>query len=85
MGAPGAIVTWAQFCGAKQEVREVDSITLEQAFGLLPQSLPVRFMKVDTQGMDFRLVNSASRATIRRAESFEIEVRATNCEPLYEG
>merc|ERR1712083_593966 len=67
------------------ETRLVPSITLTAALHLTG-SLPVRFAKLDAQGMDFQLVRSVPPELLRaKVESLEMEVRVSDCEALYVG
>ena len=76
---------WAPWCRRQIESRLVPSITLSAALRL-SGALPVRELKIDAQGVDFAIVQSARPALLRRkVESIELEVRASDCQPLYHG
>jgi len=76
---------WGHWCRRQLEWRLVPSITLTAAL-LLSGSLPVRQIKIDAQGVDFDLIRSTAPALLReRVQSIELETRASDCNPLYEG
>ena len=69
------------------ETRVVDVITLEQALALAGPALPIRYLKIDAQGLDFKIIKRAPAAALKRVETVRIEVLSQNeaCMPLYEG
>ena len=78
--------SWGQFCAELLDTREVPSISLETALGLVPPHLPVAHLKLDVQGVDLALIQSVDAALLRRRVStFSMEVVAEDCNPLYVG
>ena len=76
---------WAPWCRSRLEKRLVPSISLTAALRLTG-SLPVRHLKLDAQGLDFRLLRTVLPSLLHaKVESIEMEVRASDCEPLYVG
>ena len=47
---------WGSICDGMLERRQVESMTLAQALGLLPAHLKVRWLKIDAQGVDYSLI-----------------------------
>ena len=77
---------WAPWCRRQIEARWVPSITLAAALHMSGSHLPVRELKIDAQGVDFELIRSTPPAMLRkRVERIELEVRASDCSPLYIG
>ena len=60
---------WAPWCHRELEKRVVPSITLETAIGLIPPHLPIHTLKIDAQGVDFRLLRSAPPALLRLVQA----------------
>lgn len=76
---------WGSWCQRQLEMRLVPSITLAAALHLTGD-LPVRELKIDAQGVDFELVRGTKPALLRRRVArIELEVRASDCNPLYNG
>ena len=77
---------FASWCGSRRETRVVPSITLETAIGLLGPDLPISVLKIDAQGVDFKLLKAAPRELVRRrVETIQMETRSPTCPLLYEG
>jgi len=78
-----AFTSW---CGARREMRVVPSVSLETAIGLLGPDLPISVLKIDAQGVDFKLLKAAPRALVqRRVAMVQMETRSPTCPLLYEG
>ena len=79
--------TWANAkCRSVMESRLVDSITLADAIALVPPTLPILRLKIDVQGVDFRVVRSVPADVLRsRVVFLDVEVRKKTCATLYEG
>lgn len=82
--------TWGRLCQHVLESRRVESVTLLQGMRLAgPATLPIRFLKIDAQGVDLKLVKAleaeAPGYLYRRVNSVQIETRTSQCTPLYEG
>ena len=76
---------WGQWCVETLERREVPSISLTAAIGLVGE-LPIRLLKIDVQGLDFALVRSVAPALLRaKVRAIVMEVIASDGEPLYHG
>ena len=68
------------------ETRLVDSIRLVDAIALVPPHLPILRLKLDVQGIDFRLVKSVPPAYLQsRVVFLDVEVRKSGCTMLYNG
>lgn len=77
---------FASWCGSRRETRIVPSISLETAIGLLGPDLPISVLKIDAQGVDFKLLKAAPRELVRRrVETIQMETRSPTCPLLYEG
>lgn len=83
---------WGHGCKESIERRTVPTINVSAALALT--TLPISLLKVDAQGLDFRLVRALSVRELQRIRSIDLEVRGTEwpgppprkqCEPLYEG
>jgi hypothetical protein len=79
--------TWANGrCRSVVETRLVDSIRLVDAIGLVPPSVPILRLKLDVQGIDFRLVRSVPPPVLQsRVVFLDVEVRKNGCATLYQG
>ena len=78
--------TWGEFCAELLDTREVPSISLKTALGLVPAHLNVEHLKLDVQGVDLALIQSVEPTLFRgRVERFSMEVVADDCNALYEG
>lgn len=79
--------TWAnKLCRSVVETRLVDSIRLVDAIALVPPHLPILRLKLDVQGIDFRLVKSVPPAYLQsRVVFIDVEVRKSGCTMLYNG
>ena len=67
------------------ETRMVPTISMDQALSLAPAALPIELLKLDTQGMDLKLLRSASKANLARVAAIELEVVKSGCTTLYIG
>ncbi|KOO33791.1 hypothetical protein Ctob_014516 [Chrysochromulina tobinii] len=67
------------------EMRMVPTISMDQALSLAPAALPIELLKLDTQGMDLKLLRSASKANLARVAAIELEVVKSGCTTLYIG
>jgi len=76
---------WAPWCTTPLETRTVPSITLSSALSLVPARLPIKLLKIDAQGVDFALIESAQAEALQRVQRVVLEVRANHCPPLYVG
>jgi len=85
--------SWGRGCKQALEQRQVPSINLSQALRL-SGALPIKLLKIDAQGADFKLIRTLSPEELRKVHSLQLEVRGTKwpgtppekpCEPLYEG
>jgi len=83
-----ATSTWGRRCQHVLEHRRVESISLAQAIALAGP-LPVRHLKTDAQGVDFKLIKALEQQhpglLFRRVLSVQMETRTAQCTPLYEG
>ena len=76
----------AAWCGSQLETRRVPSISLPTAIGLLGDTLPISFLKIDAQGADFELIRVTPPALLRsRVSLIGMEARSPTCPPLYQG
>jgi FkbM family methyltransferase len=71
--------------GGAFEARRVPTLTLDEAFELLPPGLPVERLKIDAEGLDFRLLQTASPTLFERVRSIELEVIKHGCTELHVG
>lgn len=68
------------------ERRRVPSITLEHALSLIPPQLPIKFLKLDAQGLDFDLLKAVPPHYLhRRVQYIELETISAKCDPIYIG
>ena len=70
------------FCRMTAETREVPTITLEMLLGWLNR--PVEFIKVDAQGLDLAVVQSA-HSRMSQVQSFQLEIVSDDCDSIYKG
>lgn len=73
--------SWAGRLQQTLEIRRVFALRLERILAAIPESLPIEFLKVDTQGRDLQVVKSAGPA-LRRIKTVQVEVLL---KPAYEG
>lgn len=62
-----------EFCKDVAEDRTIDTLSVAQAMALLPPQLPIRLLKVDTQGLDSRLVSRLPVEILRRVHTIQFE------------
>ena len=75
---------WASHCQKVAEKRTVGTLTLERALAMTG-TLPVKLIKLDAQGMDFKVVKATPKAALDRVQAISMEVRRSlPCPPLYE-
>ena len=72
------------WCRAQTEQREVPLVTLERLLTWVGPSRPIDFIKVDAQGLDMGVIESAG-PLLSRVRAFSVEVVSDICAPLYEG
>ena len=72
------------WCRAQTEQREVPLVTLERLLTWVGPSRPIDFIKVDAQGLDMGVIESAG-PLLSRVRAFSVEVVSDICVPLYEG
>jgi FkbM family methyltransferase len=72
---------WSGGCDGTSYTFNVPTLRLETIIELLPEDLPIEFVKVDAQGSDFEVMQSAGRL-LRRIHAFVVEVQL---KPLYAG
>ena len=78
---------WGRGCFSKQtsmERRTIQTMTLQGALRLAGDK-PIAMIKLDAQGMDFKLVNSTPPHALASVRSIKMEARSDLCEPLYVG
>lgn len=73
-----------RFCLAALENRTVDTLRMEDAISLLPDNLPIRFFKLDVQGMDGDLIKRIPTQVLPRIQKLQFESVTTRCNNLYE-
>ena len=61
------------------------TISIERALNLAPPSLPIEKLKLDAQGLDFKMLRAAGAANLARVHSLELEVVRRGCTTLYHG
>lgn len=81
-GGEPALHTFGWQCGPNKEARRVWVVPLEQLLRWVGQT--VHMIKIDAQGLDLRVIESAGQL-LSRVERFSLEVVADECKPLYEG
>ena len=81
-GGEPALHTFGWQCGPNKEARRVWVVPLEQLLRWVGQT--VHMVKIDAQGLDLRVIESAG-PLLSRVERFSLEVVADECKPLYEG
>eukprot|EP00316_Scyphosphaera_apsteinii_P001403 CAMPEP_0119306258 /NCGR_PEP_ID=MMETSP1333-20130426/7055_1 /TAXON_ID=418940 /ORGANISM="Scyphosphaera apsteinii, Strain RCC1455" /LENGTH=305 /DNA_ID=CAMNT_0007309515 /DNA_START=68 /DNA_END=982 /DNA_ORIENTATION=+ len=89
---PLNILSWwgGKACMNVIETRQVPSVTLSEVLKLAGPVLPIKRLKIDAQGMDFKLIASTPAADLERVEEIELEVLGDStsrvpCSALYEG
>ena len=66
------------------ESRQVPTIGIAQALSLAPAGLPIEKLKLDAQGLDFKMLRAASAAgLLSRVRQLELEVVRDSCPSLY--
>lgn len=74
-----------KWCRSVRESREVPTISLHNLLGLIgPGERPIDFMKIDAQGMDLRILESAGRR-LKRVRRFTLELLSDDCHGIYDG
>uniref|UniRef100_A0A7S0JIX5 Methyltransferase FkbM domain-containing protein n=1 Tax=Calcidiscus leptoporus TaxID=127549 RepID=A0A7S0JIX5_9EUKA len=73
-----------KWCRHTKEKREVPSVTLGTLLQWIGNERPIEFIKIDAQGMDLRVIESAGSA-ISRVRRFQLEVISDDCHGLYVG
>ena len=74
-----------QHCSREAELRRVPTISLHFVLQrLIPPELPVTLLRVDAQGHDLAVVQSAGRLAPRIAQA-RLEAYPDDCPPFYEG
>ena len=79
---------WGAQCFQKNgmlESRQVPTLSLDAALALAPAHLPIQKLKLDAQGLDLKLLRSASAESLLRVRSLELEVVKHGCRTLYAG
>jgi hypothetical protein len=72
--------TWGAQCftprlhGGVMEPRHVPVFGIQQALRLAPAHLPIEKLKLDAQGLDFKILHAAGTEALRRVVSVELEV-----------
>lgn len=83
-----ATSTWGALCRDVLEERRLESVSIVQAIRLAGP-LPIRHIKIDAQGVDFKLIKALEDARpgllMARVASVQMETRTRQCAPLYEG
>ena len=83
-----ATTSWAKLCHNILETRRVESLSLREAMRLAGR-LPIRFLKVDAQGVDLKLFKAleeqAPGLLFSRIGALQMETRTKQCAPLYAG
>lgn len=83
---PNKRANWGKFCLETAEVRSVPTMSLHRVLSMLPPGREVHHLKVDAQGFDLSVVESAgSRARLIRSVQLEVIVGAPSCTPLQVG
>ena len=72
-----------KWCRQVKERREVPRVTLREVLGWISPR-PVELLKVDAQGMDLRVIESAGDL-LPNVRRFQLEVVADDCHGLYVG
>lgn len=78
---------WGRGCFSNQksmERRTIQTMTLHEALRLAGDK-PIAMLKLDAQGMDFKLVNATPQSALAPVKSIQMEVRSEKCQPLYIG
>ena len=65
----------AMIVARELDVRTVDTISVGHLAKLLPRALPIRFLKIDAQGLDLKLVQAMPESLFKRVLSFQLEAR----------
>jgi len=83
--------TWGSQCftdargGGMFEQRLVPAISISNALALAPAHLPIAKLKLDAQGLDFKMLRAAGGAALARVQELELEVVRETCTTLYQG
>jgi hypothetical protein len=72
---------WPKGCTDSLFKYSVPSVRLETIIRMIPRHLRIEFIKVDAQGADFEVMQSAA-SELDRIDSFAVEVQT---DPLYKG
>ena len=73
-------------CTDVEAVRHVPTVTLRTVLlSWLPARVRASRLKVDAQGMDIAIVESAGRAALAALDEITLETYPTDCPPFYEG
>lgn len=72
-----------KWCRKVSDRRAVPSLPLSTILGWVDPSLPIELIKVDAQGMDLRVIESAGGAALRRVRRFSLEVNSDDCDGMY--
>ena len=77
---------WGRACLDTLEERQVDAITLQTALALAG-GLPISYLKIDAQGMDFRILATTPRDVLRSVSTIRLETMAdaSRCTELMRG
>jgi hypothetical protein len=75
---------WGRWCINPLENRTVDSLSIMQVVDLLPEIVPIHYMKLDMQGLDGDVIKALPRAFLDRVQNLEFESVAEQCNTLYE-
>lgn len=75
---------WGRFCLKALEERVVDTISIEDAISILPDTMPILHVKLDMQGLDGTVIMKMPREFLNRIESIEFESFNPKCTKLYE-
>ena len=80
---PNQQATYGRFCLQTSEVRTVPTITLRRVLALLPAGREVHHLKVDAQGADLAVVESAEELVTKiRHVQLEVTIDSNGCKPL---
>ena len=83
---PNSDQKWAPWCKGVPEIRSVPTIPLEEVLRMLPDGIDVEYLKIDAQGMDVMVVESAgSEASRIRRVTIETVTDREDCGLLYLG
>lgn len=76
---------WGRSCLNQLENRTVDSMKIEDLISLLPDKMPIHYMKFDMQGLDGTIITKLPQDFLARVQTIQFESVNPVCNALYEG